>query len=166
MSFLASLFGRVAAKYVQAALTEPLRKIYYVISNDGFPRGYNESDKALCGRTRTLWKRLDLGDYYIAWDGPLKSLKESFDYAKWSDRHLAALRREYPNLSLKFAQPFRIDEYEKEGYRQLFETDCRTWRRRILDRDQFEMMIKERDRLPPLSPLRVVNRWRSRKNSN
>lgn len=142
---VATIVGGLAALWFFYEVLPPvLRRIWGRLFNDGFPRDYDAQDKEWCNATRKRWKRLPFKDHYIAWGGPLGFVREGVP-AAWSAEHREELRKTL-EFDLKFALPFRVDEYKIKGFSQLYETDCRTWRREILDRDQFVMMLRVKNR--------------------
>jgi len=125
-------------------------------------RGLNQRDLELLSyserRMAEDWGRIRFGDHYIAWRGPLEFIRREEDQA-WSRDHvgaLSSLKASHPDLELKYAMPFRVSEYKERGFEQLFETDCRWWRRELIDRDQFIMMLRLGERQPWWSPSYMI----------
>lgn len=59
----------------------------------------------------------------------------------WTDDHLNALKQ-WLKFEVEYAMYLRIEELQQDGFRQLYETDCRTWRRELIDRNQFIIMLR------------------------
>ena len=86
------------------------------------------------------WERVRYQKHYIVWDGPLDMVSEKGE-EPWTGEHIKALRNG-TRFKLQYAMPFRVSEYEAEGYKKIYESDCKNWKKELIDREQFTMMIK------------------------
>ncbi len=88
------------------------------------------------------WKRVKYKKHYIAWDGPLDFItdKEEIEY---NLQHVSAIKKK--NKEFWYANRFIPGHIEsirwKEGYRNIYETDCLFWKAKIVD-DNMPIMIK------------------------
>ncbi len=136
-----TLADRVAAR-MEEGLDEVVRKIVEVL---GPPRGTPSaaprptpmpmpSPKAAAVGAETIagWSGVEWNDRFLCYEGPVESLRLIEDAPFQQSMAEAVQEGEYqPRL----ARPDNIGRYADDGYRLIYVTDRRSWRRRVVQGD-------------------------------